>query len=119
MTEVFIDSNIIIGSIKGRFLIDKLAARKSYISDISRLEILGYHKIKPEEKNRLLIFLQNMYPISFSKELIDSAISIRKNKSMRIGNAIITATSIIKNLPLITANTKDFQHIENLTLIDL
>lgn len=97
----------------------KLAARKSYISDISRLEILGYHKIKPEEEERLLIFLQNMHHISISREVIDCAIAIRKNKSMSVGDAIIAATSIINNLPLITANMKDFQHIENLTLVNL
>lgn len=119
MIEVLIDSNIIIGSIKGRFSIEKLAANKSYISEISRLEILGYHRIKPEEEERLMVFLQNIPHISISKEVIDRAIPIQKNKSMSIGEAIIAATTLLNNLPLITADIQDFQHIEDLKLINL
>src|SRR5690606_26361903 len=90
-----------------------------YISEISRLEILGYHRIKPEEEERIMVFLQNIHHISISKEVIDRAIPIRKNKSMSVGDAIIAATALLNNLPLITANIQDFQHIEDLKLIDL
>lgn len=117
MNEALIDSNSIIGSIKGQFSIENLASIKSYVSEISRLEILGYHKIKPVEEDRILIFLQNIDHISISKEIIDQAIPLRKNKSMSVGDAIIAATALINNLPLITANIKDFHHIENLKLI--
>src|SRR5690625_121262 len=119
MNEVLIDSNIIIGSIKGRFSISRLAANKSYVSEISRLEVLGYHKIKPSEEIHILIFLQHIDHIPISKEVIDRAISIRKNKSMSVGDAIIAATALLNDLPLMTANSKDFQHIEDLELIDL
>src|SRR5690625_3650132 len=98
MNEVLIDSNIIIGSIKGRFSISRLAANKSYVSEISRLEVLGYHKIKPSEEIHILIFLQHIDHIPISKEVIDRAISIRKNKSMSVGDAIIAATALLNDL---------------------
>lgn len=37
---------------------------------------------------------------------------------MSIGDAIIAATAIIYELPLATANSKDFKHIENVELIN-
>ena len=38
---------------------------------------------------------------------------------MSLGDAIIAATAIYKKIPLLTNNTDDFKHIENLVLISL
>jgi len=119
MNKVLIDSNIIIGSIKGRFSFSKLETNQSFASEITRLEVLGYHKIKSFEEEYILKFLQNIDITPISKEIIDRAIQIRKTKSMSIGDAIIAATALVKGLPLLTANSKDFQHLEELELIEL
>jgi predicted nucleic acid-binding protein len=37
---------------------------------------------------------------------------------MKLGDAIIAATAIVRNLKLITNNTKDFLNIKNLKVID-
>src|SRR5690625_7726116 len=95
MNEVLIDSNIIIGSIKGRFSISRLAANKSYVSEISRLEVLGYHKIKPSEEIHILIFLQQIDHIPISKEVIDERIWIGKIKSSSFVVAIMAATALL------------------------
>src|SRR5690625_7857892 len=74
MNEVLIDSNIIIGSIKGRFSISRLAANKSYVSEISRLEVLGYHKINPSEEIHILIFFHYIDHITICNYSIDGQI---------------------------------------------
>lgn len=38
---------------------------------------------------------------------------------MRNGDAIIAATALVHDLSLMTANIKDFKHLEELKLIDL
>src|SRR5690625_7983848 len=78
MNEVLIDSNIIIGSIKGRFSISRLAANKCYVSEIRRLEVLGYSKIKLSEEINILIFLQHINHIPISIEVIDQKFSLRQ-----------------------------------------
>lgn len=37
---------------------------------------------------------------------------------MSLGDAVIGATAAIHNLPLVSANLKDFKHIENIELIN-
>ena len=37
---------------------------------------------------------------------------------MSLGDSIIAGTAITYELPLLTLNSKDFRHIENLILID-
>ena len=56
--------------------------------------------------------------MDISRQLIDKAIHLRQQKNMSLGDAIIAATALTEKLPLVTANIKDFQHIEELELID-
>jgi len=37
---------------------------------------------------------------------------------MSVGDAIIAATALFLQLPLVTANTTDFKHLKNLELIN-
>lgn len=50
--------------------------------------------------------------------IIQKAIELRQTKQMSLGDAVIGATATIHNLPLVTANLKDFKHIENIELIN-
>ena len=54
-----------------------------------------------------------------SDEIAEIAIQLRQKKKMTLGDSIIAATAIHKNIPLLTNNIKDFKHIENLVLISL
>lgn len=87
-------------------------------SAISQLEVLGYHRITQEEKSfsRRLFSLCRI--IAINDLIIEKGIELREQKKMSLGDAIIAATAITQKLPLITANTKDFKHIENLELIN-
>ena len=50
--------------------------------------------------------------------IILKSITLKQQKKLSLGDAIIAATAISENLSLLTANTKDFKHIEELELID-
>jgi hypothetical protein len=118
MNKLLLDSNIIIGLGKNRFPMEIVQNHLSYVSEITRLEVFGYHQIKMQEELLLNQFFGNITCIAISKSLIDKSIKLRKEKAMCIGDAIIGATAILEDLPIVLANIKDFQHIKGLELID-
>jgi len=46
------------------------------------------------------------------------AVDIRKTFKTKLPDAIIAATAIVNNLSLITRNTKDFEKIQELEVVD-
>ena len=118
MNKVLLDSNIIISIIKGRFPVSQLENFFLSASEITRLEIFGYHKLELQEEKLLTQFFRNIDYLPVFRNIINLAISFRKEKSMSIGDAIIGASAQVHELPLATANIKDFQHIKTIELID-
>lgn len=118
--KIILDSNIIIYSLQpqNEELINWLKVHSLYVSAISQLEVLGYHKITQNEILFAQQYFSNCYTISIQQNIIDKAVSLRQIKSMSLGDAIIAATAIVYGLPLATANTKDFKHIEKIELIN-
>ncbi|WP_373055844.1 type II toxin-antitoxin system VapC family toxin [Zunongwangia sp. H14] len=118
MNKLLLDSNTIIGVIKGRFPVSQLEKFFFTVSEITRLEIFGYHKLELQEEKLLTQFFRNIECLPVSTKIINQAISFRKQKSMSIGDAIIAATAKVHDLPLATANIKDFKHINTIELIN-
>lgn len=88
------------------------------MSVINQMEILGYHKILPEdeEKFKLLIDHAELHYIDIN--IVKSTIEVRRKYRLKLPDAIIAATCLAKNLLLMTRNTKDFWDIEGLNVID-
>ena len=118
--KVILDSNIIIYSLQpqNENLTNWLKDHTLYVSSITQLEVLGYHKITQDEISFTKRYFSNCVIISIQQNIIEKAITFRQVKSMSLADAIIAATAKHYNLPLITANIKDFKHIENLEIIN-
>ena len=82
-----IDSNIIVYSYlpKYEYLRELFIKDPIYVSEISRLEVLGYHKLTANEE----IYFKdifNLIPIIFpSQEIFNAAIDIRKSYNLKLG----------------------------------
>jgi len=85
------------------------------ISAINKIELLGFSFV--EQVLIDFVSFANIYPIN--DEIIDKTIELRKNYKIKLPDAIIAATAILKGFTLITHNLKDFQRITELLLIDL
>lgn len=118
--EVLLDSNIIIYSsdIRRNALRKWLKNQSLAVSAVSQIEVLGYHKINHFENNLATQFFSQCRIFQIQDKVIQKAIHLRQIKKISLGDFIIAATAIIENLPLVTTNIKDFQHIEELELID-
>jgi len=100
MTDVLLDSNIVIALGKGLLPITILAGKSISTSEITRLEVYGYHLITAEEEKVLTRFFQYVRCYPISKDIIDKAIIYRQTKNTSVGDAIIAATAFLYNLPL-------------------
>ena len=118
--KVLIDSNIIIYSLQSHQenLRKWMGSHIPVISAITQLEVLGYYDITTRETEfaKRLFSLCEILPID--QIVIQKAIDLRKFKQMSLGDTIIAATANVHELPLATANTKDFKHLEEVTLVN-
>jgi predicted nucleic acid-binding protein len=95
-----------------------LADPGATVSVISRIETLGFHKITSEETSALTAMLATLPELALSEPVVTTAIMLRQERKMALGDAVIAATALTHNLPLVTRNTQDFQHVAGLRLLD-
>lgn len=88
-------------------------------SYISKVEVLGYHKLTDIEKHFFSGFFSEIALISISKELLEKAIHFRQNAKISLGDSIIAATAVVYDIPLLTNNESDFQHIAEIKLVPM
>ena len=119
---MLLDSNILIYASKPCPLQDKaadfLCNPKACISAISYLEVLGYHKLSQDEKTAIELMLSRIEMLPISDQVIQLATTLRQQKSMSLGDAIIAATAIQYGKTIVTANTQDFKALDGISVID-
>ena len=117
---ILLDSNIVIYAAKNQYpdLWDFLSRHALAISELTRIEVLGFHRISADEKNLASQFLAIPTRFVIDEPVIEWAISLRQQKAIGLGDAVIAATALCYQLPLATRNVRDFQWIDKLELID-
>jgi len=118
--ELLLDSNILIysASPSAEILQNWLSENSLYISDITLLEVLGYHRLSKSDLDYFEDFISYCNQISISPGIIKKAISLRQSKAMSLGDSLIASSAFVFKIPLVTLNIKDFKHISNLELIE-
>lgn len=116
--KLLLDTNIVLYYLSGDTkLVELLDGIEVYMSFITVVELLSYPAINNEEEKDIRDFLADCTIISESESIRELTVSIRKNFNLKVPDAFIAATSIDKDLPLLTAD-KGFSKVENLLLID-
>ncbi len=115
-----IDSNLIIYSTKTEQenLREWIISQKSFVSVISKIETLGYHRLSNEEESILLDFFQVIPVIQITEEITEKAIFLRRKYNLSLGDALIAATAQLYDFCVATANVSDFEKIEEITFIN-
>lgn len=83
---------------------------------MTKIELLGWKKLKEKNLVKLKDFLVNSNILSLNDELIEKTILIRQNTNLKTPDAIIGATALVNNFILVTRNIKDFSRIEGLEM---
>ncbi|MDD6970287.1 MAG: type II toxin-antitoxin system VapC family toxin [Treponema sp.] len=79
------------------------------------MELLSFSGITSDEENNIKSLLLDCKEISLTDEIKEKTIEIRKKYKTKLPDAIVAASAIVNNLPLITAD-KGFNQIEELDL---
>lgn len=117
---MLIDSNLIIYATQPQHhrLRGWLAEHASHYSAISRLETLGYQHLRDAEKQAISRLLDALKLLMISTVTLELAIALRQQRKMSLGDALIAAACLEHQLPLATANEKDFDWVEGLEMVN-
>ena len=110
MKAVF-DTNILIDYLNGIEFAKKELEKYQVkvISIITWIELLVGTEENSQEEKSITFFLNQFKVLYLEKEICQIAINIKRKKKIKLPDAIILATSVKENAPLITRNTKDFK----------
>jgi len=117
---MLLDSNIIIYATESGYdaIRNFIAQHSPTVSIISKVEVLGYHKLSNEHKQKLEAIFQLLPILPLSDAVIDKAIALRQRRKMSLGDALIAGTAWVNNLAIVTANVEDYAWIDNLSVIN-
>ena len=122
MKDYLLDSNTVIYYLNKPDLdysvVSAIKENKTWVSSITKLEVLGWRGISQIELSKALIFFDFAKSIAVSDILVSTAISIRRTFGLKSVDSIIAATSIYHNIPLITFD-KEFKKVEGLNLFHI
>jgi predicted nucleic acid-binding protein len=91
------------------------------IAVVSRIEVLGFPgfcNLSEVRRTRLHEIVASMVELEMSERVIQGAITLRQQQRMSLADAVIAATALTHDLPLVTRNVDDFNHIVGLKLIN-
>ena len=113
-----LDSNLIIYSAlpEYSYLRPLVKSPDGAASTISRLEVLGFHRLDEQHKRyfEVVFTLLPLFPIT--DPILETAIRFRQQRKLSVGDAIIAATAYLHHLELNTRNVRDFDWIPGLQL---
>jgi toxin FitB len=115
-----LDTNILIYSTKpgGERLRPWLDDPGAIVSIVTRIEALGFSGISAEEEAALEGALRSLPQTGLTETVATRAVTLRQARKMGLADAIIAATALAHDLPLVTRNVDDFKHITGLNLIN-
>lgn len=115
-----LDSNILIyGAEGGEPRLDAILERTDLtVASVSRIEVLGFHRLSEAERHGLELAIGRMKVLALDEPIADRAIELRQERKMGLADAIIAATALVHGSPLVTRNVDDFRHIPGLVIIN-
>ncbi len=101
---------------EGKELIAPFLEYNFAISFISEVELLGFNGLNKTEEVKLKSLIADCFCIDWNSKIKEQTIELRKNYAIKLPDAIIAATSLVFDIPLISAD-KGYSKIKNLDLI--
>ncbi|MDB5130855.1 MAG: Nucleotide binding protein putative, containing domain [Mucilaginibacter sp.] len=113
------DTNILIYLSKYTLTPEKIFKENAAISVITKIEALGF-PFKYEDEHILLLGICNeLRVIPLTDQIAQETINLRRNFRVKLPDAIIYATALVENVPLLTNNIDDFKSLDrNVKLIN-
>jgi len=113
--NILLDSNIVIYLSQKKLNIDEIfEENKSYfISLITYMEILSYNFSSQEEETFIRKLLSLFQIIDITQEIANKVIDLKKNRKIKLPDAIIVATALVYDYTLYS-NDRQLHNIKDL-----
>lgn len=111
-TEWLLDTNVVIGLLKQQTaaiaLIEKhpFELNKAAVSQITRMELLGFPSLASEEEAAILDFLRNCRILLIDEAVERQAIRLRRTSHCKLPDAIVASTALVHRLTLLTLDER-------------
>ncbi|MFN2395881.1 MAG: type II toxin-antitoxin system VapC family toxin [Bacteroidales bacterium] len=115
--SLLLDTNIVLYLLKGEeTLVPLLENKQLYISFITELELLSFKGLNELQIKGVRSFIDECFVVDISQGIKDLTIKLRKDFSLKLPDAIILATSVYMNIPLVSADN-DFKKVKTADII--
>ena len=112
-----VDTNIIIALTAGREdVVSLLEGKNIYLSVISEIELLSWPKLKAKDVKLIEQMLSEFTIVELNGYVKAETIKLRRKYGLKLPDALIAATSITNDLPLLTFD-KGFKKLSGLNLL--
>ncbi len=98
--------------------VDKIIEIGAFISVITRIEVLSWTNHTKESLKSTEELLSILNEQDLNEEIVKLCIYVRQLTKLKLPDAIIAATALHLELPLMTRNIKDFQKVPDLKLFN-
>jgi len=120
---MLLDSNIIIYAVQpeNAFLAELIAGNSVAVASVTKIEVLGFHlwaTLDPERQRWIERIMSAVSVLPLDDAVTDRTILLRRHHRIRLGDAIVAATALVHELPLVTRNTDDFEYVTGLQLVN-
>lgn len=122
--SLLLDTNIVIGFLNGNkvitsFLTAPTKNQKIFtVSQITRMELLGFPNITHDEEIIIKQFLDQTIIFALTDEIADKVIELRKKTRLKLPDAIIVATALVHKLKLVTCDEQLIKSTNSLSSIN-
>jgi toxin FitB len=118
---MILDTNIVIYSTQPQYQTIRDFIQQNLplgVSGATYIEALGFPRITGQERTLLEALFQTFEWLDIDRPVLDRAVTLRQQRRMSLGDAIVAATALVYDRTLVTRNTADFQWITGLRLLD-
>ena len=116
---MILDTNVLIYLSKYILQPERILNEEAAISIITKIEVLGFQFQNNDEHDLLLAMCNELKILPLTDLIAEETISLRQNYRIKLPDAVIYATALAENVPLLTNNIKDFKFIDrNVDLIN-
>lgn len=107
---ILLDSNVLIYMMNGQkpSLLNWVSQYDIAVSDVTRIEILGYHRLSDQQKYVGTKLIEMSTCLSINDQVVQQAIMLKQQRAIKLGDSLIAATALAYHLPLATYNVSDF-----------
>lgn len=116
---MILDTNVLIYLSKYILKPEKILTDDIAISIITKIEVLGFQFQNNDEHELLFAMCNELKVHPLTDSIAEETIRLRQNYRIKLPDAVIYATALVENIPLLTNNIKDFKFIDrNVDLIN-